>query len=309
MQTKRERLQQFYVNPFGFIDSLNVTFHGNNLNIFQKHVRVRKVAFAVALFSLLAWVTLGFDSAILQFYYPVETLGIGILHGNIPTFDQLHARYDWAYGKEMHWSAFVIYGLMFWFLSKHFHSCGIEKSKNLAYTFACCFFAISVFEFFWMGSYSYFQNQPWVATFMMPQLRIIMQNIGFFSVGVIGIFYMWVDSFILKGKEIVRRTYCFNWNWKALLLIVASITLAVLWWLYPFHVDFITVKTTVGLWTNSNHFPQTLYTIDVNPLDSVNAGIWFYVGNNWVHALNTLVKAVWAFTIVYIAKIRKVISF
>ena len=281
---------------------------GNNINLFQKFVRVRKTAFAVALFSLLAWATLGFDSAILQFYYPLETLGTGILNGNIPTFEQLHARYDWAYGKEMHWSAFVIYGFMFWALSKHLHSCGIEKSKNLAYTFACCFLAISIFEFYWMGSYSVFQRQHWVATFMMPQLRIIIQEIGFFLVGVIGVFYMWVDSFILQGKEVVGRTYRFNWNLKAFLLIAVSVGLAVLWWFYPFHVDFITVETTTGLWTNTSNFPQTLYTIDVNPLDTINAGVWFYVGNDWIHALNTLVKLMWAVTIFYIAKIKSTIS-
>jgi len=273
-----------------------------------KDVLNRKTAFATALISLTLWLALGFDSTPLQF--------IHVLYEGIPSFilgkasfNDLHIIYDSFYGKEMHYSAFVIYGLMFWALSRHFsRNMGITKSKNIAYSVSLTFLSIAIFEFFWMQSFAIFQNQPWVMTFKWPQMRIHIQNIVFATVGVLGVFYMWLDSYVLNvhGK-VIAKVYRFRWDKIAVLLVGLSFALGLLWIFYPWHVQRISVPLETGeVWTNSAMFPQTLYTVDLNPNDGVNAGVWFFVGNNLIHGLNTLVKAVWTFTIFYIGLVKEV---
>jgi len=156
-----------------------------------------------------------------------------------------------------------------------------------------------------MGSFAYFQHQPWVMTPKMPQLRIHMQNIAFLSVGILGVLHMYVNGFVMKGKEILGRNYCFNCNWKASILVVLSVWSALFWWFYPLQVERFSVTLDTGeVWTNSRHFPQTLYTIDLDPTDSVNAGVWYWKENNLIHGWNTLVKIFWTLTVLYIGKIK-----
>jgi len=233
--------------------------------------------------------------------YNLPNLVFGKL--NLQSWLQIYSEY---YGKEMHYSAFVIYGLMYWALSRHFEKkLGITKSKNVAYAASLTLFSIAVFEFYWILSYAHFQNQPWVAKLQWPQLRIILQNVAFFSVGVLAILYIWADSYVLKGKEVVGKKYRYKLNLLAIGLISLSIVSAMFWWNYPFQVDTCQVRLENGeLWTNSGNFPQTLYTIDMNPDDSLNAGEWFFVENNNVHAVNTWVKVIWTFTMFYIFMLK-----
>lgn len=299
-----ESLKRFYYSPFEMADKLNLTIKGNNLNIFQKYKRLRNSALGLALFSLGAWIVLGFDSTIgqlIHFLYAMPSFLAGQLTVNQWTtifFDQ--------YGKEMHWSAFVFYGLCFYFLSRHFEGMGITKSKNVSYSLALTLFSVGVFEFYWMASFAYFQNQPWVISPRWPQLRIILQNVAFVAVGVLGALYMWCDSYIFKdGKATEQRRWRFNWNWKAGLLLSACVVTAVLWWYYPLPVEKFSVELETGVvWTNTNRFPQTLYTIDLDPTDNVNAGVWYWIENNYIHAINTLVKVLWTFTFFYVGKLK-----
>lgn len=299
------KLGEYYKDPFGFVDNLNLILKGNNLNIFQKYKRVRKTAFGLAITCLAAWIVFGFDSTPLQFMHVLYEGVPAYLMGNA-NWGDLTNIYNLYYGKEMHYSAFVIYGLMYWFLSRHFDkNFNIKKSKNIAYACSLTFLSVAIFEFYWMSSFSYFQNQPWVMTPKMPQLRIQLQNIVFLSVGILGVLYMYADSFVLKGKEILGRNYSFNWNWKAWLLIGLSVATALIWWNYPWYVEKFSVELETGVvWSNNQQFPQTLYTIDLNPTDSVNAGVWFWKGNDLIHGWNTLVKVLWTFTILYIGKIK-----
>jgi len=287
------------------MDNLNLTFKGNNLNIFQKYKRVRVTAFGLAITCLAAWIVFGFDSTPLQFVHVMYELPRFIM-GHV-SFDDLVVTYNTFYGKEMHYSAFVIYGLMFWFLSRHFEKhLGIKGSKNIAYACSLTFLSIAIFEFYWMGSFAYFQNQPWVITPKWPQLRIHMQNIAFLSVGVLGVLYMYADSFIMKGKEIIGRNYHFNLNRKACVLVGLSVATALIWWYYPWHVEKFSVQLETGeVWSNGQQFPQTLYTIDLNPTDGVNAGVWFWKENNLIHGWNTLVKIFWTLTILYVGMVKR----
>jgi len=268
------------------------------------------------MFCLGAWVVCGFDSNPLQLVYAaVAALGriIPVFYnftGVSPSMSIIDV-YNFYYGKEMHWSAFVIYFGMFWFLSKHFSKeFGIVKSKNVAYAASITFFNIAIFEYFWIYSFAYWQNQWWVGTWAMPQLRILFQNLGFLTVGIFGVLYLWIDSYILKDKEILGRHYTLNLkSAMTISLLIATVALALLWWYYPWPVQQITVQLkTGGVWISSQHFPQTLYTVKLDPGQRVNAGEWFWIENNYVHGLNTLLKFVWGFAWTSLFIIKKVES-
>ena len=273
-----------------------------------KDVLNRKAAFVVAMVSLGAWMVFGFDSTPLQFIHVLYEGVPNFLLGKA-SFNDLVVIYNNFYGKEMHYSAFVIYGLMFWALSRHFSkNLGITKSKNIAFSCSLVFLSVAVFEFFWMASFAFFQKQPWVITPRWPQLRIHLQNILFATVGVLGVLYMWADSYLLDAKgKIVKRLYKFRWDKIAVCLVGLSISLALFWWFYPGYVERFSVELETGqVWANNRQFPQTLYTIDLNPTDDVNAGEWFFMENNVIHGLNTLVKVVWTFTVFYVGMVQKV---
>lgn len=204
----------------------------------------------------------------------------------------------------MHYSAFVIYGLMYWMLSRHFDKkWSITGSKNVTYAASLTFLSIAVFEFYWIYSFSIFQAQPWVATWKMPQLRILTQNLVFMVVGVMGALYLWMDSYTEKTGQ---RRYRFNWTPMTYTLICLAIVTASIWWFYPWHVEKFSVTLENGeTWTNSAMFPQTLYTIDLNPSDNVNAGVWFWKENNLLHAWNTLVKVFFTLAFFNVARIKR----
>lgn len=253
------------------------------------------------------WVALGFDSTPLQFIHVLYEGVPGLLFGQKSLAD-LVTIYNSYYGKEMHYSAFVIYMLLFYALSINWERVGVVKSKNLVYSFAAMFLAIGCFEWFWILSFGYFQNQPWVYTWQMPQMKILLQNTGFTIAGSLTAVYMLADSYILQGKMIIGRNFTFNLkSWKLWLLIALSVAAAFLWIYYPGPAQQISVPLkTGGVWHSSKLFPQTLYTVDVTPGDAVNAGDWFWVENNAIHALNIIVKSLWAGAIYYFFKVKKI---
>ena len=300
------KLSELYSDPFSFVDGLDLSFKNFNLNFFQKYKRLRLSALVIALVSASAWLIFGFDSTIAQpihFLYSLPSYLSGAL--SLSGWTNI---FNYHYGKDMHWSAFVIYGLMYYFLSRHFEKQGITKSKNVSYSVGLTLMSVAVFEFFWMGSFAFFQNQPWVITFQWPQMRILLQNIAFLFVGIIAVLYMFLDSFKLDKKgKVLGRFYKFNWNLVSFGLVFLSVASAVAWWYYPFPVERFSVKLETGeVWSNSNRFPQTLYTIDMNPGDNLNAGEWFWKENDLVHGLNTLVKVFFTLTFFYVGKVRKV---
>lgn len=282
--------QKFVEDPFVFVDNLDLKIKGINLNIFQKFHHVQSVALYGALLCGVAWLIFGFDSTPLQFVH--------VLYEGIPALISgesvdLVAIYNSYYGKEMHYSAFVIYGLLYYFMSKNFERAGIKGTKNMVYSFAVMFFSISIFEWFWITSFAVFQNQPWAFTWQFPQMKILIQNSGFFVVGILTSLYMVTDRYFWnKNNEPTTRRFWFNWKSPLFLLVLVSTVVATLFWIYyPLHVDPLSVELATGeTWHNSRMFPQTLYTIDLNPLDGENAGVWFWIENNMIHGVNTLVK-------------------
>jgi hypothetical protein len=219
----------------------------------------------------------------------------------------LHQVYDWYYGKEMHYSAFVIYFMLYWALSRAWQKTGTMRTKNVVFSFAGMILAIGVFEWFWILSYAHFQNQPWVATWMMPQLRILLQDLVFVAAGGATLLFMLIERYHWNGKEQLDRAYYFNAKspllWICLALSIAS---AIFWIYYPGPAAQISVILKNGqIWHSSRLFPQTLYTVDLDPSSHVAAGAWVFVSNNAIHALNTLVKLLWALTIYLLLRVKK----
>lgn len=284
------------------MDHIDFSFKGINLNFFQKWKRTQKIAFAGAMVFLGMWIIFGFDSTPLQF--------IHVIYEGIPklfaggSFNDLVTIYNSYYGKEMHYSAFVIYFLLYWGASRAWEKAGIVGSKNMVFSFAGMFLAIAVFEWFWILSFSTFQNQPWVSTWRFPQMKILLQNTFFSLAGGVTVLYMLTERFHWNGKEMLGRAYFFDAkSWKLWLCVGLSVALALLWIYYPWDVHQIIIRLeSGGFWESSRMFPQTLYTVDLNPLDSVNAGVWFWVENDLIHGLNTLVKVVWALTVFLLFK-------
>lgn len=289
------------------MDAIKLGYGSHFFNPFFKYRLNRKIAFLFAVFlGAVPWILFGFDSCIgqplmLLSRFPSYILGEISLTTWVAT---------WAehYGKEMHYSAFLIYGLMYWAISRHLDKkMNIHKSKNVAFSLSFLLLSVAVFEFYWIFSFATFQNQSWIITFKFPQARILLQNIGFATMGALGILYFWLDSFVYDPiRRGYDRLYKLRVDPFAFLLIVATVILAYVWIRYPFEVERFSVTLETGeTWTNTRYFPQTLYTIDLDPTDSVNAGVWFYMENNLIHALNTIVKTFVCLTFTYVAWVRK----
>lgn len=294
-----------------------MSFKGYDLNIFRDDAGVRRVALGFAVACLSLWLLMGFDSSPLQLIQVLADGVPGLILGQKSLAD-LVAIYNLFYGKEMHWSAFVIYVLLFWGLSRNWSRVGVTKTRNVVYSFGAMFLAIAVFELFWIISFATFQNQPWVFTWRMPQLRILLQNTAFGIAGAFTALYIWVDSHkFVNGKIVMEKQpdgkmgYPRNWlfdlgSWKLWIVVVAGVATALLWIYYPWPVQQISVTLENGVvWHSSRMFPQTLYTINLNPAGAVNSGVWFYVQNDLVHGLNTIVKALFAGITYYCFKVKK----
>lgn len=294
-----------------------MSFKGYDLNIFHDDIGIRKVSLWFALVCLGFWVVMGFDSSPYQMLEALFQIP-GLIMGT-KNMGNLLSTYNSFYGKEMHWSAFVIYVLLYWGVSKNWARVGVVKTKNVVYSFAAMFLAIGVFEWFWMIGFATFQNQPWVIKWQWPQLRILLQNTVYTIFGVFAALYIWVDSHkFADGKVVVeeqpdgKMVYPRNWlfdlnSWKLWIVVVAGVAAALLWIYYPWGVQQISVTLENGVvWHSSRMFPQTLYTVNLDPAGAVNSGVWFYVENNWIHGLNTIVKALFAGITYYCFKVKKV---
>lgn len=243
---------------------------------------------------------MGFDSGYGQIEYALYAAKDYFLSpSTIPFWERVIAGWNWAYGKTMHWSAFTIYGLLYWATSWHLErELGITKTKNSAYSLAFTLLNIGIFEGFWMMGYAYFHDQWWSVTWKMPQLRIIIQNIGFTFVGLSTLLLFWIQSLVHDEEgEIIARIYNFKPSKNLLAISLITIASAAIWIYYPWDVKPIEVYVEgYGNWINSNLFPQTLYTVDTNLLDNINAGEWFYVQDDLIHFINTGVKALLVLT-------------
>ncbi len=296
----KEYWREYYEDPFGYFDKTYINVLGVDLLLFKYHDRLRKILWWGSVATTLLWVLMGYDSGYGQLEYAAYAIKDYFLSpSSTPFWEQVLAGWNWAYGKTMHWSAFTIYGLLYcatsWYLEDEL---GFTKTKNSAYSLAVVLLNIGIFEWWWMYCYAFFHDQWWSVTWKMPQLRILIQNVMFTVLGLSSLLLFWVQSHDLdEAGEIIGRFYRFRLSKAVLLLGVLTIASGALWIYYPWEIK--PVETYVigyGLWQNGNRFPQTLYTVNTNILDDVNAGAWFYVEDNLIHSVNLLVKILLALT-------------
>jgi hypothetical protein len=264
----------FRDNPWNALDNLDLSFMGFQFNLLRNDEKLRAAILEIfVLIPLIAWILLGADSTIDQLTNLVL---------NTPRFllqqinlQQLLAIYNSYYGLGTHWSASVIYGLMLIGISKHLHEkLAIKNSLNLALTAGFVGIAIGCFEFTWQISYAVLQNQWWVIQFQFPQARILLQNFEFLLIGTLALL-------VLKNRGLHL-----NWSLRTYGYAAATMGLFLLWWNYG--LFFPVQQLTVGAWTSTIYFPQTMYTVQMNPMVAV--GEMFYVANEGVHLLNNVAK-------------------
>jgi len=283
--------KKFLKDPFETLDNLDLRYAGFQFNILKDDVKLRKALFDIFfLIPLIMWVLLGADSTADQ----VVNLVL-----NIPNFllqkislDKLLAIYNGFYGLGTHWSASVIYSLLFIGISKHLRDkLDVKNSLNLAITTGFVGLTIASFEFFWIGSYYIFQNQPWILSLKFPQLRIILQNVLFATTGII----------ILLGFNWTE--YKLNVDKITILAFFSTIGLIALWWYYPLPTQQLTVQLEESIWVSSSNFPQTMYTIEMNIGDGF--GKMFYANDPYVHLVNNLAKIFMTLTFYNLFKIKR----
>jgi len=117
---------------------------------------------------------------------------------------------------------------------------------------------------------------------------------------------MLTERYHWNSREQLGRAYYFNAKSLALWICIAlSIGAALLWIYFPGPAEQISVPLKNGeIWQSSRIFPQTLYTVDLDPSDGTGAGVWFYVANDLIHALNTIVKLLWAMSVYLLLRVK-----
>ncbi len=293
----KERPTGYY---FKKLDSYNAMIHIGKVNLFQLNlfkddVKLRKVILPLVALAGFLWILQGVDSSVVQLEYFIEHFPSFLL-GKI-TWNQLIDYYMSAYGKFVHYSAFVIYMLFFVGISKHLHEkLEVVNSENVIASICFVSLVVGVFEVFWMVGYFYFQNLTWILSFRWPQMRILLQN---FLMIIVGLFFI---------LAIDRKIYKFNfnkWTWIFLSLTVAFVFI---WYFYGLIFPIQTIEVPVegyGIWTSTKFFPQTVYTVDVNILDNVAAGEQFWIQNDLLHLVNTITKAFLTLTLYNVLRIKR----
>jgi len=242
----------------------------------------------------LLWIWFGFDSCFDQIQYFL--FGIpSFLRGEL-AWNGLVELFWSRYGIGTHFSAFVIYGLYFYLLSLHLEKYGLVKSMNLTLSLFLTMLAISVYEWLWMVCYAIFHDQTWVLVWKTGQNRILFMETVFLGLGTLALIFL---------HEINRLYgFHFNLNKKACLLTLTSVLSWIFWIYYPFPKPYLEVETTIGVWKPSPYFPQTLWTIDLDPLDDVGVGEPYWTWNDAVHFVNILTKILITLSLLYVLRIR-----
>lgn len=322
------------MNP-DYLDNLSIQKFGIEWMFIKYDKRVRNIVVSFALIIFGIWMIAGFDSCATQF--ELFLLNIPNYLMNKLSWEELVFVYQDNYGKGLHYSAFVIYGIFYWGLSHYLSgteiknkllnkivprsNLNIKGTRNFAIAFSFTLLSIAVFETFWHQSFAFWQGQSWVVMWKMPQLKILLQNLAFFTVGGMMILTLSIDQNRLyhlgKWKDQMLATR-FKTNFPQLKLrikdywtlvfLVLTLGSIYLWYFYGdyYPVETLTVEVVGwGTWRSSPNFPQTVYTIDTDVSDNIVAGDQWFLENNLLHGVNTLCKVFMTLLIFNIARVRK----
>lgn len=279
--------KKLYRDPYGTLDHLDLRIGRLQFNLMKDDQKLIKAMIGPFLIApvLLWWITAfimsltspynGFDAGINQLSYPLTALLMG------EGWDKMVFHFYDQYGKGAHWTASLIYFGFFVYISKYYRKHDVKNSLNIAVTTCLTAFTIAIFEYFWMFSYFIFQQQHWILGFTAPQTMINVQNFVFFMLGILRIVN-------IEWKDVKPN---FNkWTW---LFLAGTIQFMLMWWFYPllYPVQQISVNTDLGIWTSSQWFPQTVYTVARSPQSSTFLNTEAYwVWNDGIHLVNTITK-------------------
>ncbi len=279
---------KFLESVFDRIDKQKVEFLGVSPYAVLWNVKGWRKYFSFCVIAAgFCWIFLGFDSTWSMALPYIENLSV-ILAGKAD-WAALWAESQIYYGVGNHFSAPVIYGLLWILLSRHYDSIGVHKSLNFCITTSLGLMNIGAFEVLWNTGYAVFQNQMWTITFQWKQVANLMMFGGFLFLGLLVVLYMVTGEYRLRVDRVFVG------------LFVLSVLCWGLWILYPGPVGNIDVVLADGsVWSNTRFFPQTYYAVDVNPWDKIAIGVPHYVENNWIHLLNTFTKVVFTAMLGYL---------
>lgn len=268
--------------------------------ILRRPVYWRRRFIPLVLLSLLFWVVLGFDSTwemvdpILTGWIIRDPLCVWKAVTDVGGSEWIKVTgdmYQW-YGMGNHWSAPVIYGLAWIYLSYSLERSGICGSLNFFATSAMSLGNIGVFEYAYNFLYSRLQGQGW--TFSLVEGNRM--NMGFFTVFIFIGFYF----FLL----LMAMGYKINLSEKLKLCTALSLLLWVLWVFYPFPVTHATLQTDSGLWVSGDLFPQTYYAVKASSVPG-EKGIPVYMGNDLLHLVNVLCKTFSAASLALVSSVKR----
>lgn len=277
-------LREYLADPFGFVNNMELRFRGHDLNFFRHDEKLRESAIWFTGLCAILWLITGWDGAEAQLEMAAWKIWDWVLGRG--SLDAVGIAYAAGYGQWLHWNSLIVYGFIFYYSGKFFRGLGVVKSLNVVMSLCFTFLSIGVFEAYWMLCYAFFQNQPWVITWMMPQARILIQNFSFTIIGIMGIIYFWAAGHSWRPTKLF------------VLASILSVVFAVAWVYYPFSVK----PFSIGGWSNTNLFPQTLYTIELTPFDGINAGEAFFVEDNMIHFFNVAVKGLMGWAVLEAAR-------
>jgi len=221
------------------------------------------------------WVALGFDS------------GIGMLE-----IWNNNWQIDYSiYGKSLHFSAFIIYGFLFYGLSKHLEKLNINGSKNILYSSFLVLGNISLFEHVYMATVTHYQHNLSLWQWYIQDFFFLQQYLWLLVLGATTLFALYIDSYIIQNHKTVGRYFKFKPNKKIFVIIGLCVVSFLVWIYFPFPVETI----TIGDWTSSRLFPQTHYYRLYE-----NHAFNIYVPNDLLHLVNLVAKALFAFAQLYI---------
>jgi len=315
------KFKDFLDHPFDFVDSLDLRVRNVEINFMKNDRELRRVIFLLSWVIFVLWMFLGWDSCQSQFEFVVVSIPDFLL-GKL-SFNDLSVIYAEQYGKGMHYSAWVIYGLMYWGLSRYYdENVGLRGSRNVALSMSFVLLSVASFETFWHYSFAIFQGQTWIIKWQIPQLKILLQNLSFFTLGFLMILVMLLNEKMcyrlpgrwkvyekikplkipypaIRGKalDILPKTNFpqlrFSFDRWTLLFLILSLASIYVWYNYGDFFPVETLKVDVvgfGVWESSPNFPQTVYTVEMDLTDNINAGDQFFVENDLLHGVNTLCK-------------------
>jgi hypothetical protein len=237
----------------------------SKLNLFRDHIYFQQIVFTFSILVLIAWYALGFDS------------GVGMLE-----IWKNGWKIDYsAYGKSLHFSAFSIYGLLFYGLSRYMQKVDIKGSRNTFYSAFLVLLNISIFEWVYMACFAHFQMKRNLIEWFINDFWFLQQYLLLLMLGLLTLLSFYTESFIFNNNKRVGRKFRFYPDKKMFLFLTITILLMALWVHYPFPKKIVKIDD----WQSSPLFPQTHYAY-------VNANL--YVQNDLLHLVNVLTKTMFA---------------